>query len=150
MYDMKYGGLIIEQKEFEFLKRLISLANYQKDATYKAAIYKLSTELKEAKIVSNGSLPLDVIRFNSLVTIETAYSVERTYQIVTPEKSDLSKNKISILTPMGLALFGYATGDRIKWTFPMGESYIHIKTVKQEASELMKVNYDNQYPGTPQ
>lgn len=146
---MKYGELIIEKREFEFLKQILSLAKYKQDASYKASIYKLNEELKDAKIVSNTKMPKDVIRLGSFVTIETPYAVERTYQIVTPEKGDIRQDKISVLAPMGLALFGYAQGDNITWTFPPGESYIKIKKVKQVETELMTMNYDKQHPGTP-
>ena len=137
---MKYGELIIEKKEYDFLKQIMSLAKYYKDNTYKASIHKLNQELKDAKIVSNSKMPQDVIRLNSLVTIETPFSAERTYQIVTPEKGDIKKDKISVLAPMGLALFGYAQGDNITWTFPLGESHINIKKVKQVESELIKTS----------
>ena len=145
---MKYGELIIEKKEYEFLKQIMSLAKYYKDNSYKASIYKLNEELKDARIVSKAKIPMDVIRLNSLVTIETPYAVERTYQIVTPEKGDIRKDKISVLAPMGLALFGYAKGDNITWTFPLGESHIHIKDVKQVEPDLIKMNYDKQHSGT--
>lgn len=146
---MKYGELIIEKKEYEFLKQIMSLAKYNNDNTYKASIHKLHQELQNAKIVSRNKMPEDVIRLNSLVTIETPLSMERTYRIVTPEKGDIRNNKLSVLSPMGLALFGYAQGDNITWTFPLGESYINIKEVKQAESELIKTNYDEQHSGTP-
>lgn len=145
---MKYRELIIEKKEYDFLKQIMSLAKYYKDTSYKASIFKLNEELKDAKIVSNEKMPADVIRLNSLVTIETPYAVERTYQIVTPEKGDIRKDKISVLAPMGLALFGYAQGDNITWTFPLGESHIKIKEVKQVEPELFKVNHDKKHSRT--
>jgi len=145
---MKYGELIIEKKEYDFLKQIMSLAKYNNDTSYKASIYKLNEELKDARIVTNSKMPLDVIRLNSLVTIETPYAVERTYQIVTPEKGDIRKDKISVLAPMGLALFGYAQGDNITWTFPLGKSYIKIKEVKQVETDLMKMKYDHKHSRT--
>jgi len=147
---MKYGELIIEKREYDFLKQIMSLAKYYNDSSYKASIYKLNEELNDARIVAKKNMPADVIRLNSIVTIETPYAVEKTYQIVTPEKGDIRKDKISILAPMGLALFGYAKGDHITWTFPPGESHIHIKEVKQVESGIMKMNYDKQHSGTPQ
>lgn len=128
---MKYGGLIIEKKEFKFLKNIMSMAHYHKDASYRASIEKLSKELSVAKIISNKEMPEDVIRFNSMVTIQTPYNVKKTYQLVIPEKSDIKLNKISVLAPMGLALFGYAEGDDVLWQFPAGESAIKILEVKQ-------------------
>lgn len=145
---MKYGELIVEKKEHDFLKQIMSLAKYYKDNTYKASIYKLSEELKNARIISKNKMPDDVIRLNSYVTIETPYAVEKTYQVVTPDKGDIRKNRVSVLAPMGLALFGYAQGDNITWTFPLGESYINIKKVTQIESELMKSDYDSKPSST--
>src|SRR5690606_30558456 len=105
---MKYGEIIVEKKELEMLKNIMSMAHYHKDASYRASIEKLNNELAAAKIVSNKDMPDDVIRFNSTVTIQTSYNVTKSYQLVTPEKSDIKQNKVSVLAPMGLALFGYA------------------------------------------
>lgn len=146
---MKYGNLIVEKKEYEFLKQIMSLAKYYKDNTYKTSIYKLSEELKSAKLIPKNKMPEDVIRLNSLVTIETPYDVVKTYQIVTPEKGDIRKNRVSVLAPMGLALFGYAEGDEITWMFPMGESQIKIKKVAQIDLEIINKKYDKGYSTTP-
>lgn len=145
---MKYGALIIEKREYEFLKQIMSLAKYYKDTSYKESIYKLNEELKHANIIARDEMPEDVIKLNSMVTIETPYAVEKTYQIVTPENGDIRKDKISVLAPMGLALFGYAQGDRIVWTFPMGESHIKIKEVKQVEPDILKMNHDKKYSRT--
>lgn len=133
---MKYGVIIIEKKEKEYLNRIISMAQYYKDVNYKDSIHKLNEELKYARVLSNKEMPDDVVRFNSFVSITTPFSVSREYQIVTPEKSDIRQNKISILAPMGLALFGYARGDTLKWNFPTGENIISIEDVRQQEVKL--------------
>jgi regulator of nucleoside diphosphate kinase len=147
---MKYGALIVEKREYEFLKQLMSLAKYYKDTTYRASISKLNEELKAAEIIIGNEMPNDVIRLNSIVTIQTPFAVEKTYQIVTPDKSDIRNNKISILAPMGLALFGYAEGDAIDWRFPMGDSSIDIIKVAQEDYIIKRQHYDKQHSGTSQ
>ena len=146
---MKYGELIVEKKEYAFLKQIMSLAKYFKDNTYKTSIHKLNEELKVAKIVSRSKMPNDVIRLNSKVTIQTPFAAETTYQLVTPDKSDLKSKKISILAPMGLALFGYAQGDEVTWQFPVGESSIKIIKVEQEETILTNKSYDKQHSRTP-
>ena len=145
---MKYGELIVEKKEGALLKQLMGLARYYKDNNYKASIFKLNEELKIARMVERKDMPNDVIRLNSIATIQTPFSVEKTYQIVTPEKSDIRKNQISVLAPMGLALFGYAEGDEIIWQFPIGERNIKIIKVAQVQSDLMKQDHDRAYTGT--
>lgn len=135
---MKYGELIIEKKEFELLKQIISMSQHYKDKSYRASIEKLLLEMNRAKVVSNAKMPLDVIRLNSEVTISIPGNVQRTYMVVTPELSDLKQNKISILAPMGLALFGYAKGDEIEWQFPKGTSNIKILDVVQHPQTIKK------------
>lgn len=133
---MKYRSIIVERKEYEMLKNIISMKNHFKDNTSRKSIEILLDELKLAEIRSNKKMPEDVVRFNSTVTIKTPWNVERSYQIVIPTQSDLKRNKISILAPMGLALFGYAEGDEINWQFPMGQNTINILKVEQSIIPL--------------
>ncbi|MBE7641539.1 transcription elongation factor GreAB [Salegentibacter sp. BLCTC] len=133
---MKYDVIIIEKVEYELLKRIVSMAHYYKDSTYRASIEKLKNELELAKIVSEKNMPKDVVRFNSKVEIATPFSVNKTYQIVTPDQSNIKENKVSILAPMGLALFGYAEGDEVEWEFPTGKNSIKIIGVEQIPKEI--------------
>lgn len=134
---MKYEVIIIEKLEYELLKRIVSMAQYYKDSTYRASIEKLKNELDLAKIVTEKNMPDDVVRFNSKVEIATPFGVNRTYQIVTPDHSNIKENKISILAPMGLALFGYAQGDNVEWEFPTGKNSIDIIKVEKMAREKL-------------
>jgi regulator of nucleoside diphosphate kinase len=131
---MKYEEIIIEKREYELLKQIISNAEHNKDKTYKASIEKLTNELKSATIVNGEFMPDEVVRFNSVVTIQTPFGEPKCYQIVTPEKSDIAQNKLSILAPMGLALFGYAVSDEIMWQFPTGIHAIKILKVEQQST----------------
>ena len=133
---MKYGQLILDRREYGLLMRSIADSKSQEDKIYRESLKKLKLELLTAKVVDDNAMPEDVIRFNSVVSISTPYNVTRSYQIVTPDKSDIKKNKISILSPMGLALFGYAVGDKIVWHFPSGENTIEILAVEQEYNQL--------------
>ena len=128
---MKYETLIIENKEYDQLKQIISLAQNKIDQTYKASIEKLLNELKHAQFLNIKKMPKDVVRFNSVVTIRDPYRNIRSYEIVKPEWSNIAENKISVLAPMGLALFGYAKDDEILWQFPSGLQAIKILKVEQ-------------------
>ncbi|WDO12085.1 GreA/GreB family elongation factor [Flavobacterium sp. WW92] len=128
---MKYEEIIIEKREYELLRQIISNADHNKDKTYKASIEKLTDELKSATIINNENMPIEVVRFNSIVTVQMPFGEPKSFQIVTPDKSDISKNKLSILAPMGLALFGYAVSDEIMWQFPSGINAIKILNVEQ-------------------
>ncbi|WP_452218585.1 GreA/GreB family elongation factor [Lacinutrix undariae] len=138
---MKYGSLIIEKKEFVILKRLINLSGNFKDAVEKRSVYKLSKELETAIIQDGDEIPDDVIRFNSEITISSKDDWKHTFKLVLPTESDVSKHKISILSPMGTAVIGYAQDDEISWEFPQGIKQFKIEKVKQSNQvETLKYN----------
>lgn len=117
---MKYGNLVLEKKEFVLLKQLVNVSGFYTDNTYKNSIKKLTEELKSAIVYSEDEMPKDVIRFNSMVTITAGNGWSKTFQLVIPSLGDFKNSKISILTPMGAAVMGYAKGDDIIWEFRNG------------------------------
>ena len=127
---MKYGNLILEKKEYVFLKRLLNVTGYYKDENTKTSLKKLSAELTSAIIYDNEEMPEDVIRFNSIVSV-TAGTWQTEFQLVIPTARDISANKISILAPMGSAVMGYAQGDSVIWNFPNGKKELSIVKVTQ-------------------
>ncbi|ADV48320.1 GreA/GreB family elongation factor [Cellulophaga sp. E16_2] len=133
---MKYGTITIEKKEYVMLKRFLHLSGYHRDTTFKKSIRKLSEELSFAKVCNNNEMPKDVIRFNSIVTITANNGWTKEFQLVTPKDSDLKNNKVSILTPMGAAVIGYAEGDTISWEFPSGEQQLTVSKVEQKNSQI--------------
>lgn len=128
---MKYGSLIVEKRELSMLRRLLMQAEHKADSIYSASVTKLSAELRSANTVDEAEMPAEVVRLNSIVTINTPHNKDKTFQVVLPEYSNIAENKLSILAPMGLALFGYAQDDRISWEFPSGVNKIKILKVEQ-------------------
>ena len=131
---MKYGSLILEKKEYVYLKRILNISGYAEDHETQICLMALSEELKTAHIVDEKDVPDDVIRFNSKVTLVLESGIEKQLQVVIPMEKDLKQNKISILTPMGSALIGYSKGDTIFWDFPSGKQHIKIVDVVQVKS----------------
>ncbi|WP_452223457.1 GreA/GreB family elongation factor [Lacinutrix chionoecetis] len=131
---MKYGSLILEKKEYVYLKRILNISGYVEDHETQRCLMHLYEELKTAHIVDEKEVPKDVIRFNSMVTLVLESGIEKQLQVVIPVDKDIKQNKISILTPMGSALIGYSKGDTILWDFPSGEQEIKIIDVTQEES----------------
>lgn len=129
---MKYGSLILEKREYVYLKRILNVSGYAGDFEIQKSLQKLSEELKEAQIVDNEKMPSDIIRFNSKATLVFENGIEKTLQLVIPTERDVNNNKVSILAPMGAALIGYAEGDTIIWDFPGGTHHLKIAQVNQE------------------
>lgn len=93
----------------------------------------LAHELGRATIVKDDALPPDVIRLNSKVTIEEVQSKKKSaFKIVMPHFADISKRKISILTPMAAALIGFKKGSTVSWKMPAGVKAFKILEVTYE------------------
>ncbi|MCR9264251.1 MAG: GreA/GreB family elongation factor [Flavobacteriaceae bacterium] len=133
---MKYRSLVIEKKEYVLLKRLMNVSGYYKDTTLKSSVQKLVGELETAKILDEANMPDDVIRFNTTVTILSENGWHKRFKLVVPSKSDVKNTHISILTPMGSAVMGYAKGDSLVWEFPSGNQKLTIENVEQENESI--------------
>ena len=72
-------------------------------------------ELERADVVADGSVPLDVVRMGSVVFYRTTSGDHRSVQLVFPKEADISAGRISIMTPVGIALIGMRTGQSITW-----------------------------------
>ncbi|EGV42328.1 transcription elongation factor GreAB [Bizionia argentinensis JUB59] len=131
---MKYGSLIFEKKEYVALKSLLNLSKNLKEDTRKYSVKRLEAELQKALIDDEELVPHDVIRFNSVITVATDDGWENTFELVMPNDKNHQNNKVSVLTPMGSAVMGYAQNDVIDWEFPGGIKKLRIISVVQNKS----------------
>lgn len=129
---MRCGQLIIEKREYVYLKRLLNISGYHDDFMVQQSLHRLNEELKTALVLDEREMPLDVVRFNSIVNIKANTGEERSIQVVMPADGNTVLNKISILKPMGAALMGYAVNDRVTWDFPGGRKTITIQSVTKD------------------
>ena len=91
---------------------------------------ELEKELNRGKIVEPKDIPKDVITMNSMVRLKDLDSGEEMmYTLVFPGIADISKNKISILAPIGTALIGYRVGDIIEWKVPAGLRKLKVEEI---------------------
>lgn len=132
---MKYGSLIIEKKEYVYLKRILNISGYVEDFETQKSLQLLINELKNAQIVDETDMPEDIIRFNSKITMYSENAWEKTVQLVIPSEQNRKEGKISVLTQLGATLFGHSEGDTIEWNFPSGNQKLKVSNVEQEKSE---------------
>ena len=131
---MKYGSIMLEKKEYVYLKRILNISGYARDLETQKCLMSLANELKTAHIVDEDEMPKDVIRFNSTVTLVLENGVEKVLQLVIPSERDIKQSKISVLTPMGSALIGYSVDDTVQWDFPSGKQNFSIINVVQDCT----------------
>ena len=79
--------------------------------------------LLEARRVLPDELPADRIAMESNVTYEEEPGGERRRVIVVhPDEADAAFGRISVLSPVGLALLGRAPGERVSAALPGGRA----------------------------
>jgi len=75
----------------------------------------LRAELDRARVLSDGGLPGDVVGLGSTVEITDLDAGSRMrFTLVVPERAT-GNGRVSVLSPLGMALFGYRMGDTIEW-----------------------------------
>ncbi len=119
-------------------KKLYKLINdaIQDNIKNEELMSDLITELDRADVVSKENLPHDIITMNSKVLL-LLDGAEEEISLVYPHESDVSENRISVLSPIGTAVLGYREGDTIEWKVPSGVTKIEVKKVlyQPEATE---------------
>ncbi|WP_050527683.1 nucleoside diphosphate kinase regulator [Pseudorhodobacter aquimaris] len=77
---------------------------------------RLLEELGRAKIVPAAKMPKDVVSIGSTVTYrDEGTGHEKTATLVYPEDADISMLRISVMTPIGVALLGLTEGAGFYW-----------------------------------
>lgn len=78
-----------------------------------AKIHLLEGRIAIAKIVNLKEQPQDEIRFGATVTLKIGTSAkQQTYQLVGVDEADISKNKISFISPIARILIGKKVGEQ--------------------------------------
>lgn len=91
---------------------------------------ELLIELERAEVINDDNIDENVITMNSTVVVKDIDTDrEFEYTIVYPEYADSSKNKISVLAPVGTALLGYKVGDIIEWKVPAGKRRFLVQQI---------------------
>lgn len=76
---------------------------------------ELLNELDRAQI-ADAAQARSYIGLGSKATYKTSAGDEKTIALVVPGEADIARGKVSILTPMGVALLGLSAGQSIDWT----------------------------------
>lgn len=120
-------SLVLSQLDYQRLVPLI------RDSELELAD-ALDEELSRADIVSENDLPEDAVAMNSTVTFrDLETKTENTVTLVFPADANIAEKKISVLSPVGVALLGLRKGGRIQWPMPNGKNkHFEILDVAQK------------------
>lgn len=83
---------------------------------------RLMAEVARATVLPSGEMPADVVNIGSEVRFrDEVTGREQSVTVVLPEGADISRGRVSVLTPIGAALIGLAVGASIGWETRDGE-----------------------------
>jgi regulator of nucleoside diphosphate kinase len=84
---------------------------------------ELADELDRAHVLPTGRHPVDTVCMGCEVDFRDDVTGRvQTVALVYPNEADISKGRISVLTPIGTALIGLPVGKSIDWTTRTGET----------------------------
>lgn len=124
---MHNAEIIVTRHDLHRLDGLLKAVStaYRTDQEHLA---KLKNELSRARIVDPKRVPGDVVTMNSRVRFrDLEEERDHVFSLVFPADADTSQNRLSILAPVGAALFGYRVGDVVEWPVPSGTKRLRIE-----------------------
>ena len=126
---MRRRSIRITESDMRKLQRLLESGKQylRRDLAH---LLSLEDELRRAEEVSPYEIPPDVVTMNSRVRVRDLHrNEETTYTLVFPGDADISKNRVSVLAPLGTALLGYKAGDVIQLEVPSGVRWLKVEEV---------------------
>ena len=95
-----------------------------------AKLQLLNDRINEARIINLEEQPKDEIRFGATVTIKTEGTNDiQTFQIVGVDETDISRGKISFLSPLARVLTNNKVGDKVFLKRPKGDHVFEIMDI---------------------
>lgn len=117
---------------FQLRARLSAFADNKR---FREASQLLRAELDRAILVNDETLSPDIVALDSTVSLEDLESHEReTYTLTLPERADPALNRLSVFSPLGTAILGYAAGDELSWQMPGGLRRLRLVSVAHRAA----------------
>lgn len=126
---MNTKTIYITEFDIERLEELMDGAKktYLRDI---ADLSNLEEELEKFKIVDSREIPPDVVTLNSRVRLrDLDADREMVVTLVFPRSANLAEGRLSVASPIGTAVLGYAAGDVIEWQVRAGTKRIRIEEV---------------------
>jgi regulator of nucleoside diphosphate kinase len=106
------------------------------DPELKKCVEILKNKLRKSQIKRADEIPHKQVQLSSIVSVNTSFGRKVGLEIVLPEEADYRKRKLSVLSPLGVALIGRSEGTDTVWHFPRGDEKVSIEYVD---NSLLKI-----------
>jgi len=117
-------GDISENSEYEDAKN--------EQAFIEGEIAELEKMLRNAKIIDQGEVDVNIVSIGSTVKVkDLEFDEVEEYTIVGSAEADPAVNKISNLSPVGSSLLGHGVGETVTVQVPAGNIQYEILEIKK-------------------
>lgn len=129
---MNHHEVFVSARDAEALAA--TLGSYRRANPFESdASDELAGLLLEARMAATETLPADRVAMNSTVTyIEEPAGARRTVTLAFPHAANAAEGRISVLSPIGLALIGRRRGAMVTPALPNGRE-VRIRIVETHA-----------------
>ncbi len=117
-------GDLRENAEYEAAKHALQMNEIR--------IAELQEKITTAEIINTDNIATDKVVIGTKVTLwDFAYEEEIEYEITGSEEADAAAGKISINSPVAVALLGHTEGDLVEVKAPRGVMKYEIKKISR-------------------
>jgi regulator of nucleoside diphosphate kinase len=120
--------ILITINDYQRLNGLIGFASLREKMP--EIVSRLNNKFKAAKMLAQERISESVVTMNSRVLLrEISQGRQAEVTITYPQDTDARESKISVFSPIGLALLGRQVGDKVSWEVPCGIGYFEITKI---------------------
>jgi regulator of nucleoside diphosphate kinase len=125
--NMRKRKICITKQDHARLGELLLVSANQRE---RSDLAELAAELGRATILEEKDIPSSLVTMNSKIVLKDLDTGEKmVFTLVYPDEANIEAGKISVISPIGTAVLGYAAGDEISWNVPAGKRRIKIVEV---------------------
>lgn len=120
--------MVITISDYQRLMGLMELASLK--VKKPEVVTRLFEQLSHAKRLPQENISSNIITMNSRVLLKDVSSEREVELTITyPQDADSRERKVSVFSPIGVALLGNQSGDLVTWNTPVGIGQFKILKV---------------------
>lgn len=133
---MKIRSIVVTDADMDRLSRLIRALQHSLFRD-QPQLDSLDQALQNAEVRPPNRIPKSIVRMNFSIRVRDCDTQKaEVYTLAFPDDANMSRGRISVLAPVGIALLGRRKGDLIKVRVPGGIRRLRIEQVKHGRDAL--------------
>jgi regulator of nucleoside diphosphate kinase len=125
---MNKNTLVFSDYDVERLEDILD--SYRHTDAKRGSFDALAGELGKGNVVPANKIPADVVTLNSRIMLrDLDKNTQMEVTLVLPTNANFAAGRLSVASPVGTAVLGYAVGDEIEWQVQAGVKRLRIEKI---------------------